>query len=115
MGRVDAGERLVQPYRRECVSTGDDKEIVVAARVDSCSYFFDVLGSIHNLLAKHMAAPLRPLLVLEKASGRAGVDQLAHCPHNIQCAAVPRVGIDDDRYRHRTAAPSGTVDNLGLG
>ena len=74
-----------------------------------------MLGRVHHLLARHVAALLGPDLVLEEDPGGAGVLQVADGAHHVDGVSVARVGVDDHRRVGDAADRAGGLDHLGLG
>ena len=114
-GRLDAGDRFVHAVDGQRVGAGDDEEVAAPAGLDRRADLVDVVVAGDHLLAAHVAALLRPDLVLQEAAGRAGGDQLVDGAVDVERIAVAGVGVDDDRDRDAHADPPGAVDHLGLG
>ena len=64
-------------------------------------------------LAEHVAAALRPDLVLDVDAGHAGALELAHRAPRVDRVAVAVVGVDDHRNAHRLGDVARVLDHLG--
>ena len=113
--RLGPRQRLVHPDRGQRVGARDDEEVAAAPGVDRGPDLLEPGLPVDDLLARHVAAPLRPHLVFEEAPGRPGVDERAHGADHVQGIAVAGVGVDEDGDVHRAADVAGPLDDLGLG
>jgi hypothetical protein len=84
------------------------------ARAERGAELRQVLVERDDALPLHVAAPLRPHLVLEEAAGGAQADQLADRPLDVERVAVTRVDVDHDGDVDRGADPTGGVEHLAL-
>jgi hypothetical protein len=74
----------------------------------------EVLIERDDLLALHVAAALRPHLILEEAAGGARLDELADRALDVLGAAVAGVGVDDHGIPTGRADAAGRVEDLRL-
>ena len=77
--------------------------------------FSDVLLHRDHRLARHVAAPLRPHLVLEDHTCRSRPDALLDRPDDVEGVAIPGVHVRHDGNRHRVDDPPHPVHGLRLG
>jgi hypothetical protein len=54
------------------------------------------IASLHHLLARHVAALLRPHLVFEEHAGCTCLPPQLHGANGVERVAVPRVRVDHD-------------------
>ena len=77
-----ARDRVLEPDRLPGVGPRDDDEVAVAARLDRRTQLPDLLGDGDHPLAAHVAAALRPDLILEEDAGGA-----RRAPGRAPCAS----------------------------
>ena len=112
-GRLHACAGLVEIDRGAGVGAGDDEELV--AHVDRGSQLGQPVLTRHDLLARHVPAPLRPHLVLEEDAGGAGVLVELDRADGVERVAVAGVAVDDhDAVRDGVADAPGGVRHLRL-
>src|SRR5438874_11559210 len=88
-------QRILQAI--DCVSIGacNDHEVGVLPRIDSSAYLLRHLFHGDNLLALHMAALLRPDLVLDMQSSNTSAFILVYSSSHIDWIAVAGICICD--------------------
>src|SRR4051794_20820988 len=96
-GRLHPPDALVQALDRQGVGAGDEEEVAVAPRLDRRPDLLHIVVATDPPLAPHVAAPLRPDLVLQEAAGGPGGDQLGDGAVDVQRIAVAGVVLPHSR------------------
>ena len=113
-GRIRTVDGLVQAQHGARIGTGDDQELVGAARLDGSADLRDELVARDHFLAFEVTASLGRHLVLDVDRRDASRLVLAHGARDVQFIAVARVGIGDHRDIDRPRHHTGVVGHLRL-
>ena len=97
------------------IRAGDDQKIFAAAGIHGGFYFGHHVLGIDHRLAAHMAAALRPLLILDMNGRGVRPLEFPNGTNHVHGVAVSRIGIRDQGDIHGIGHAGGVFDHLGEG
>ena len=106
-------DRFRQALDCDGISTRQDGEVLICARVDGSPYLGYELIARHHMLARHVPAAFRRDLVLDHDRGRARLLELLHRTLDIGGISMTIVTVRKHRQIHRIGSPPHGVDHLG--